>query len=92
MNRELFAAEYAREKFKELLELSPAPFYMERNNAEGVEVRDCRGRTVFAEEFCFPDEFKAHQREDVVNRAVILAQFLVALSESSLLTTPPNHP
>lgn len=56
----------------------PTPWYFARNNSEGIEIKDNRGRTVFAVEYCFPDEFTCAQIEDEVARTQALAHYLMA--------------
>lgn len=58
--------------------ICPAPWYLERNNSEGIEIRDCRGETVLSVEYCFPDEFTSAQIEDEVARTQALVHYLMA--------------
>lgn len=58
--------------------ICPTPWYLERDNVEGIEIRDCNGHTVFAVEYCFPDEFTSCQRELEIERTRALAHYLMA--------------
>lgn len=66
----------------ELLQLHPAPWYLDTANKREVHVKDFTGHTVFFETFEeFPDEGCAVQIEDCIRTATSLARFLVELSE-----------
>lgn len=69
--------EHARD---ELMKLHPAPWFLDRCNAEGVEVLDTRGNIVFAEEFDTPAGAAAHVIEDYTRGRIALAKYLVAMS------------
>lgn len=65
-----------------LFERNPGPWYMERCNSSGVEVRNCEGYPVFIEDFDFGPEIGPNISESVTSRAVTFARALVALGEA----------
>jgi hypothetical protein len=67
----------------ELMKNHPAPWYLERCNARGVEVRDTRGDVVFSEEFDAPPELGAHIIEAQCRASIALARYLVAMSNDA---------
>jgi hypothetical protein len=60
-----------------LKKIHPMPFYLERRNRDGVEVRDNRGNIVMQEEFYSVD---AAFQQEVRDSAFAVAEFLVAIS------------
>ena len=61
--------------------LAPMPWVLSQCNDKGVCVKDSRGEDLFVEDFGgIPDEMSSAQREHVIERAKLFAQWLVAFS------------
>ena len=58
------------------------PLVLEQDNSRGVCVKDCRGDTVFYEDFSFPDEMGVAAVERMIEQSRATAHFLVEFSES----------
>lgn len=70
-----------RAAWEQLTKWHPVPWYLERCNNEGVEVKDCRGETVFSDDFgTIPDEASSGLREQIIGGGRALAVWLVALA------------
>jgi hypothetical protein len=63
------------------LVLAPMPWVLDQCNDRGVCVKDARGEVLFAEDFGgIPDEMSIGQREHIIERSKLFAQWLVAFS------------
>lgn len=68
-------------EFTRLKKVAPFPWYIDQCNAGGVCVKDNHGDTIFYEDFgTIPDEMTSNQADDIRERAITLAQFLVELT------------
>lgn len=62
-------------------DLAPMPWVLDQCNEKGVCVKDSRGEDLYFEDFGgIPDEMSIGQREHIVERAKLFAQWLVAFS------------
>ena len=76
-------------KFEQLRTWHPLPWYLEQCNTNGVCVKDCRGETVFIDDFgTIPDEMTSGPREQIIAGATALAHWLVAWSENPFCNKP----
>lgn len=75
MNQETLAA------WMDLTSRHPTPWYLDRCNSSGVEVRDTCGNVVFMEDFSCGPEIGPNLAESIAHGAVSLANFLVKFSQ-----------
>lgn len=62
-------------------DLAPMPWVLDQCNEKGVCVKDSRGEDLYFEDFGgIPDEMSSGQRERIIERAKLFAQWLVAFS------------
>ena len=62
-------------------DLAPMPWVLDHCNDRGVCVKDSRGEAIYFEDFGgIPDEMSSDQREHIIERAKLFAQWLVAFS------------
>ena len=62
-------------------DLAPMPWVLDQSNDKGVCVKDARGEDLYIEDFGgIPDEMSSGQREHIIERSKLFAQWLVAFS------------
>ena len=62
-------------------DLAPMPWVLDQSNDKFVCVKDARGEDLYFEDFGgIPDEMSGRQRELIIERSKLFAQWLVAFS------------